>query len=208
MDGIPMLTMELQEEKHNVMPWWMGYLLINPLRSLREHPETVLSPYVQSGMTVLDLGCAMGFYTLPMARLVGERGHVVAVDIQQKMLTQLKKRAYNEGLFDTIDTRLAWADSLNLGDLPGQIDFALACAVMHEIPDRLEALKQVYMALAEGGKLLILEPPAHVSLENFSETYACALEAGFRPLDRPKIAGQNKRSVLLVKGRRAENQAA
>lgn len=53
----------------------MGYLLASRLRRWMEgDPTQILSPYVREGMTVLEPGPGMGFFTIPMARLVGERG--------------------------------------------------------------------------------------------------------------------------------------
>jgi len=69
---------------HTVCPWWLGYVLASPLRRLFLDPVKLLSPYVQAGMTVLEPGPGMGFFTLELARLVGPAGRVVAVDIQPK----------------------------------------------------------------------------------------------------------------------------
>ena len=64
---------------HTVCPWWLGYVLASPLRRLFLDPVKLLSPYVQAGMTVLEPGPGMGFFTLELARLVGPAGRVVAV---------------------------------------------------------------------------------------------------------------------------------
>lgn len=71
--------------KH-VCPWWLGYWLVSPLRRLWEHPVRMLGPFVREGMLVLEPGCGMGFFTLDLARMVGPRGRVVAVDVQERML--------------------------------------------------------------------------------------------------------------------------
>ena len=75
---------------HRVCPWWLGYLLASPLRRLMQDPVKVVAPYVREGMTVLEPGPGMGFFTLELARLVGPSGRVVAVDIQPRMLVQPK----------------------------------------------------------------------------------------------------------------------
>ena len=66
-------------EEH-VCPVWVGYLLASPVRKLIQNPKKLLSPYVEEGMTVLDAGCAMGFFSLPMARMVGPNGKVICGD--------------------------------------------------------------------------------------------------------------------------------
>ena len=71
---------------HHVCPWWVGYLIASPLRKLGENPDTILAPLVEPGMTTVDIGCAMGFFSLPLARMVGGSGRVVCVDVQERML--------------------------------------------------------------------------------------------------------------------------
>ena len=75
----------------HVCPWWGGYFIDNRLRRLLHRPETILKPYVQAGMTALDFGCGMGFFSIAMATLVGEQGHVISVDLQSRMLQTLGK---------------------------------------------------------------------------------------------------------------------
>ena len=119
----------------HVCPVWIGYLLASPLRKLFQNPDKILSPWVREGMTVLDVGCAMGFFTLPLARMVGPSGKVVCIDLQEKMIQALSRRARKADLLDRIDARICPSDSLGLADLNGQIDFTLLMAVVHEVPD-------------------------------------------------------------------------
>jgi tRNA G46 methylase TrmB len=84
-------------DKH-VCPWYLGYLLASPLRRLFLNPEKILSTYVKEGMAVLEVGPGMGFFTLRLAKLVGETGQIICVDVQEKMLKNLRKRVDNAGL--------------------------------------------------------------------------------------------------------------
>ncbi len=59
------------EERPHVCPAWAGPLLCCPLRRLFERPETLLGGNVRPGMTVLEPGCGMGYFTLPIARMTG-----------------------------------------------------------------------------------------------------------------------------------------
>ena len=77
---------------HRVCPWWLGYFLASPLRRLLQDPVAITKPYVREGMTVLEPGPGMGFFTLEMARQVGASGRVVAVDVQPRMIAGLKRR--------------------------------------------------------------------------------------------------------------------
>ena len=83
---------------HRICPWWLGYLLANPIRRLWHNPRAILQSSVQEGMLVLEPGCGMGFFTLELARLVGRNGKVIAVDVQPRMIAGLKRRARKAGL--------------------------------------------------------------------------------------------------------------
>ncbi len=56
----------------------------------------------------------MGFFTLELARRVGPKGRVVAVDVQPRMIAGLKRRLAQAGLLERVDARVATADSLGL----------------------------------------------------------------------------------------------
>ena len=81
----------------HVCPWWGGYFIDNPIRRLFHNPEKIVGPYVKPGMTAMDVGCGMGFCSIAMAKIVGDSGQVIAVDLQQKMLEVLRQRADKGG---------------------------------------------------------------------------------------------------------------
>ncbi len=178
--------------KH-VCPWWVGYILANPIRRLFQNPEKILSPYVMPGMTVLDVGSGMGFLTIPAARMVGKAGKVIAVDLQEKMLASLVKRAANAGLEGRIVTKLCEPDSLDVSE---PVDLCLAFYVLHEVPDVSGFLFQIKDILRPTGRLLVAEPGNwHVSEKEFQDMINMAATAGLELIERPRIAGS--RSALL-----------
>jgi ubiquinone/menaquinone biosynthesis C-methylase UbiE len=180
-----------------VCPWWLGYLLASPLRRLLQHPEEILRPYVTNGMTVLDVGCGMGFFSLPLATLVGERGKVICVDLQEKMLSSLRRRAVKAGVLGRIETRRAEKNSLNLEDKAGTADFALVFAVAHEVPDQKVFLREIRNVLKENGKLLFSEPKSHVTEREFAATKSTAQTLGFEITDTPAI--RRAHAAILVR---------
>ena len=182
-------------EKHSVCPWWMGYLLACPLRRISQDPAKVLAPYVREGMTVLEPGPGMGFFTLELARRVGDAGRVVAVDIQPKMLAVLNRRAAKAGLQNRVETRLVPPGSMGLTDLAGKVDFALAFAMVHELPDTGGFFRELAGTLKPGGTVLLVEPGGHVKAENFDGELALAGGAGLGVIDRPKL-NRNHAAVL------------
>ncbi len=181
----------------HVCPVWAGYFLLSPLRKLFQNPKTILSPYVREGMTVLDYGCAMGYFSIPLARLAGEGGKVICVDIQEKMLRILEKRASKAGVAALIETRLCNLPSSCLHDLAGQIDFALAFAVVHEVPDPSGLFTALSEVVKQSGKVLIAEPTGRVSEKEFAATVTAAQQQGFRVMETPHIP--RCRAVLLGK---------
>lgn len=182
---------------HDVCPWWLGYLLANPLRKLITNPSIILRPYVHEGMTVLEPGPGMGFFTLQMARLIGLKGRVVAVDIQQKMLDTLKRRADRKGFGSRIEVRHANSDGMGIEDLKGKVEFILTFAVVHELPDSGKFFKESFTALRPGGKVLFSEPANHITQTEFDTSLDLARQAGFVMGAAPEI--KSNHSALLVK---------
>jgi SAM-dependent methyltransferase len=171
----------------HVYPWWLGFLLVTPLRRLWQDPRKVLAPYVREGMTVLEPGPGMGFFTLELARLAGPSGRVVAVDIQPRMLAGLRRRAARAGLSERLDTRLVSRDTLGLADLDGAVDFTLAVAVVHELPAVATFFVEVAKASKPGAGLLLAEPAGHVKTSDFEAELQAATLAGFELVERPSI---------------------
>src|SRR5215813_869087 len=84
--------------KHRVCPWRIGYLLASPLRRWMDGSFEAITSYAREGMTVLEPGPGMGYFTLELARRVGPAGRVISPDIQPGMLKRLKRRAAKAGL--------------------------------------------------------------------------------------------------------------
>jgi len=182
---------------HRVCPWWLGYWLASPLRRFAYQPSTILAPYVRTGMTVLEPGPGMGFFTVELARLVGASGRVVAVDLQPRMLDGLRRRLSKAGLAGRVDVRLATSDSMGVADLSGVVDFVFAFAVVHELPSPASFFLEAHQVLKPDGHLLLAEPAGHVSLSLFEAEGAAAAKAGLVPVQSPVI--RRSRASLLQK---------
>jgi len=113
------------------------------------------------------------------------------------MLASLMKRATKAGLENRIDSRMCSKESLNLDEVENRIDFALAFAIVHEIPDVTSFFQQIYSALRPNGILLFSEPKGHVSENKFLKTLKIAEDVGFTPSETPDI--WRSRSRLLEK---------
>lgn len=184
----------LFHREDHICPWWLAYTFDNPLRRFLHDPDAMLSPYVRDGMTVADIGCGMGYFSLAMAKMVGEEGSVIAVDIQQEMLDILRKRAGKRGVAERI--RLVQAEKDDIG-IREQVDLVLTFWMVHETGDIRRFLDQIGSILKNEGKVFIAEPRMHVSRAKFQETLQHAREAGFTVSEAPKV--RISRSALLVK---------
>ncbi len=179
----------------HVCPWWLAYSFDNRLRRIFYKPEEMFAPYVRAGMTVLDLGCGLGFNSIALAGMVGDEGCVIAVDIQQKMLDVLEKRARRGGVADRIRVHKCQADLIGVEN---QVGFALAFWMVHEVPDAPTFLSQVCSLLTHEAGLLVAEPRLHVSAKAFQEMVAAAETVGLKLCDRPRI--RFSRAALFVRG--------
>ena len=147
-------------------PWWFLFTFDNPLRMIYQDPVKILTPYINIGDTVVDLGCGMGYFSIPMANLVGETGKVIAVDLQSRMLVGLRRRAQSKGLSERVTTHQCEQDRIGITE---KVDFVLAFWMIHEVHDSLSFLAQIRQILNDGGKLLIAEPYIHVSRRRFEQ---------------------------------------
>ncbi len=180
---------------HGICTWWIAYTFDNPVRRLIHKPQKVLGNYVKEGMTVMDLGCGMGHFSIGMAGLVGPTGKVIAVDLQQKMLDVMERRAQRTGLADRIFPHLCRADDIGIEE---PVDFILAFWMVHELPDREKFFKQLKAVLTAEGKILIAEPKMHVTAEAFERTLDIAQSCGLQCIERPDI--RFSRTALLGTG--------
>jgi ubiquinone/menaquinone biosynthesis C-methylase UbiE len=178
----------------HVCPWWLTYTFDNPLRRLLHPPARLLGAWVRPGMTVLDVGCGFGHFSLGMARLVGPGGRVIAADLQERSLAILRRRALRAGLADRITTHRCDAE---LCGAPGPVDFALAFWMLHEVPSAERLCREIAGLLAPGGRLLVVEPRFHVGEPMFEQEMGAAARAGLRVLERPAI--RLSRAALLAR---------
>jgi ubiquinone/menaquinone biosynthesis C-methylase UbiE len=171
--------------------------LISPVRRLLESPERLLGRYIRPGMTVVEPGCGMGYFSLPIARMLGPSGTLVCVDVQPRMIAGLQRRAARAGLGERIVTIACTEGDLGLARWQGRADVALAVHMLHEVPDPGQLLRELFAVLRPGGLLVILEPKGHVSADDFRRTLDAAHEAGF--VASPQPAPRATLSAVLTR---------
>lgn len=144
------------------MPSAMGNAIAaGPYRNRAQPPSMIIEAIAaRPGMTVVDVGCGSGLYTVAVAKAVQPDGVVYAVDIQEGMLEKLRKRMEREGV-ENITPILADAEGrIPLDD--GVADAVFSVAVIPEIPDPVKAMEQIKRLMADDGVFaeaeLLLDP--------------------------------------------------
>ena len=157
--------------------------LSTSLRRLLTDPRRILGHLVRPGDVVIDLGCGPGFFTLPLAEMVGESGRVIAADLQLEMLEKLRDRIQGSPLESRITLQQCAADTIGPTE---PADLAVALYMVHEVDDPERLLREIHDALKPGGRFLLVEPKGHVSASHFAETLAHA-GAWLRLVSRPRV---------------------
>ena len=176
-----------------VCPATFSGSLDNFLRRLVHKPEKILMPFVREGMTVLDMGCGPGYFTVELVRLAGESGKVIAADLQQEMLDKMQRKLGNFGLEKRVEAHKCEAERTGINR---KVDFILTFWMVHEVPDQRRFIEEMKSLLNPGGKILIVEPVIHVTKRSFNEMITRLESAGLKIIDRPKITFS--RSVVMV----------
>jgi ubiquinone/menaquinone biosynthesis C-methylase UbiE len=149
----------LREYKGREIAQTMHYLgapwLTRESREREEDCKTLLAALkLKPGDTVCDLGCGNGFYSVKLAKLVGNRGRVLAVDIQREMLEFLKDRAKAEKLTN-IEPILGTVVDPKLP--AGKVDVVLLVDVYHEFSNPEQMLSAIRKSLKPTGRIALAE---------------------------------------------------
>ena len=135
---------------HQGAPW-----LDRPERTREERTDLLLELLdVEVGDVIADVGAGSGYFTFPLAELVGPEGEVLAVDIQPEMLQIIDRRAARRNVAN-VRTVLGAVDDPSLPK--GQVDLALLVDVYHEMSHPFEMIDGIVESLKPGGMLVLVE---------------------------------------------------
>ena len=176
-----------------VAKWY--HLMVYPdwFRRLHQRPEKFLGRLVRPGMTTVDIGCGLGFYSLQLAEMVGENGRVLAVDFQPEMLNLAERKAKRAKVLNRIEFIQCSRDDLKLSV---SADFALSMWVAHEVPDRDRFFRQIRDILKPNGQYLLAEPVFHVKDQLYKTICREAGSARLKKISELKIG--LSRSALFI----------
>jgi ubiquinone/menaquinone biosynthesis C-methylase UbiE len=175
----------MDAQRNRVCPVELANSLDNRLRRWLQNPRKILAPYIREGMTVLDVGCGPGFFSVEMAQMVGKSGTVISADLQEGMLQNLKKKIQGTELETRIKLVRCGHETINVSDM---VDFILAFFMVHEVPDKDFFFKQLKPLLNGDGQFLLVEPTLfHVSRTEFEATIKIAENHGFTRYPGPRL---------------------
>ena len=181
-----------KEKRPYVCPAEFAGSLDNSLRRLVHKPRRILEMHISKGMTVLDLGCGPGFFTIEIAKLVGETGKVIAADLQQGMLDKVTGKIRGTHLEQRIEIHKCGEDTIGISQ---KVDFILAFWMVHEVPDQQRMFEEMKSVMNPGGRIMIIEPKFHVTEKSFNKMIVRLESAGLKIIESPKVC--LSRTVLL-----------
>lgn len=121
---------------------------------------------------------------MDMAQMVGPSGRVIACDLQEGMLQKVRDKIKGTELEKRITLRKCEANKIGVS---GPVDFVLLFYMVHEVPDKRRFFEEISTVLNQNGRVLMVEPPFHVSKSAFEETVGKARDAGLADVERPKV---------------------
>ena len=148
---------------NRVCPVGLTWVLDNFFRRWIHNPRKIFNGLVKEGMTVLDVGCGPGLFSVAMAEMVGKSGKVIAADLQDGMLEKVKSKL-NESNKSIIKLHKCGEDKIGVTE---KVDFVLVFYVLHEVPSQEGFLREIKTILKPGGRVLIIEPNFHVGKKAF-----------------------------------------
>ncbi len=173
-----------QENNHRICPVEKAGGLDNSIRRYLQNPRKILKPYIGKGMTILDLGCGPGFFSIEIARLLNDTGKVIAADLQEGMLEKVSNKIKGTELEQRIELHKCNGNETGISE---NVDFVLCFYMIHEVSNQENLFSELKSILKPDGKVLIIEPKFHVTKGSFEKMIRSLNNTGFEIIDRPKV---------------------
>ena len=183
-----------RNDRKHVCPTWGAIGLDNFFRKWVHNPQKILKPFIKEGMTVLDIGCGPGFFSLEMAKILHGTGKVIAADLQEGMLEKTGRKINEANLAQTVE--LHKCDFGKIG-IVEKVDFAFAFWMVHEVRNQEKFLEELASILKPDGLIYIIEPKLHVTKTEFGKMVDKIKESGLKIIASPKVFFS--RTVVLSK---------
>jgi len=161
-------------------PAFLGHVFDSSYRRKIQPPEQLIERSgIKAGMQVLEIGCGSGAFTPYVARALGEKGNVYALDIQPGMLAQLKRKLLKPEFRDVKNVKPILGNAHQLPFADNSLDLVYMVTVLQEIPDKKKALSEVKRVLKPDGTFAVTELLPDPDYPLKSTTVRMGEEAGF-----------------------------
>ena len=175
--------MSKKEQKH-ICPTWGAIGLDNIFRKLIHNPQKILKPFIKEGMTILDIGCGPGFFSLEMAKMLNGAGKVIAADVQEGMLEKIRKKIKRTNFKQIIELHKSDFEKIGITE---KVDFVLAFWMFHEVTNQEKFLENLISILKPNGLIFIIEPKIHVTKKEFGIIIDMVKASGLTVVESPKV---------------------
>jgi len=165
----------------------------DPERDAWQKPDEVVAALkLAPGTTVADIGAGTGYFARRLSAAVGERGTVLAIDVEPNLVVHLRNRAEEEKTANVVPV-LGSADNPRIP--AGIADLVLIVDTLHHFDDRPGYLRRLRAALAPGGRVAVIDfkkekspvgPPVDHRLAREQAVEAFTL-AGYRLVEEPQF---------------------
>lgn len=176
--------------------------LDSPKRREMLPTRTVLNKIgLNEGARLADIGCGIGYFSIPAADVIGPQGIVFALDVSKEMIEELDKKIEENGIENI---RTVITDKYNFKLEDNSVSYAFICTVLHEIEDGMAFINETKRILALGGKIAVVEwiraesdwgPPVDHRLDS-SDVKIMLQAAGFKEIEYLKL----NEHFYIVKG--------
>ena len=173
-----------KKEETYICPVWGAGGLDNSIRKLVQNPQKILKPYIKYGMTVLDVGCGPGFFSVEIAKMLDSTGKVIAADVQDGMLDKIRKKINGTDLEQRIELHKSDYETIGVVE---KVDFVLTFWMVHEVRNQKKFFEELSSILNPNGLIFIIEPKIHVSKKAFKSMVNLVKESGFTIIESPKV---------------------
>ncbi|MDP4143827.1 MAG: class I SAM-dependent methyltransferase [Bacillota bacterium] len=123
-------------------------------REMLPPEKTLMDLGLQQGDIMADIGCGIGYFTIPASKIIGDTGKIFAMDILPEMLQEVEEKV-KENNISNIETVLTGENDLKLQD--SEVSFAFISTVLHEAEDKERFLKEIKKIISPKGKIAVVE---------------------------------------------------
>ena len=173
----------MDNKKRMVCPMRVAGFLDSKFRRLFHNPAKILKPYIQKNMTVLDIGCGPGVFSIEIAKLLDGNGKVISVDMQEGMLEIIREKIAGTSIEKNIVLCKCTQESIGVRE---NVDFVLMFYMVHEVPDKERLFNEALPLINKNGLLMIVEPGL-VSAKEFNGMTGYIKARGFEEHGKLKI---------------------